>query len=269
MEREVFLINPPKHLPKGKSKAKSHKIGSLLGKEGSLHRPRVYMKGGHWQTSSLAKIARPGVKVNPFRENPGEELMLIGLNPFREVKKVKKHHKVHHNPFMFHTTKKHHKKHHRNPMGIDNSSIKMVSGAVVGGLVTAILPNFVNKFITGANTGMMGYIVKAAITAAGAYGADKIAGKDAAVGFVGGGLVAISGQAVNDFAPSLVTPAPVVTIAPVAAPAVSGFEQHRPLPGYKNLSGFENPRSLGRLPASTDATSKHGFRMYGNALARR
>ncbi len=269
MATEQFLINPPKHAPKKavKSKVIHHKRASvsMLGKEGSLHRPRVYTMGGHWQTSLMAKKAKPGLRINPFKRNPmGEELMFIGANPFREVKKVKKHHskKTHANPFTFHSLGAHkahkHKKsrsrkYHHNPMGVDASSVKPLLGALAGGLATALVPGLLNKVIDGASRGIMGYVTKAVILVGGTFGANKIAGKEAAVGFAGGSLVTTAVQAVNEYMPNLVSgsvaSAPVYTaksVVPVAPATVQGFER---------LSGFEHKGKGAKV-----------FSMYGNPL---
>jgi len=267
MASEQFLVNPPKHAPQKVAKSRAtikHKRASIsmLGKEGSLHRPRVYTMGGHWQTSSAAKVAKPGLRINPFKRNPmGEELMFIGANPFREVKKVKHSKKAHSkSPFTFHSlgAPKAHKKSHRgkyrhNPMGVDASSVKPLLGALAGGLATALVPGLVGNFISGANAGIMGYITKAVILVGGTFGANKIAGKEAAVGFAGGSLVTTAVQAVNEYMPNLVSGSvaaapsyPARMIAPVAvAPvetAVAGFER---LNGFERLDGtkelYSNP----------------------------
>ena len=66
--KEPFLINPPK-----RARTREGRIG----REGSLHRPRVYVRKGRWKTSDRARVARPGRYVNPV----GETLITVGGNP--------------------------------------------------------------------------------------------------------------------------------------------------------------------------------------------
>lgn len=70
--KEPFLINPPKSARKRSKKER-------IGREGSLHRPRVYVRKGRWQTSSKARVAKPSWYVNPI----GETLVTVGGNPMR------------------------------------------------------------------------------------------------------------------------------------------------------------------------------------------
>jgi hypothetical protein len=268
MASENFLVNPPRHMPKSKSKAKKAKhtkwsfpSSSLLGKEGTLHRPRVYTMGGHWQTSLDSRVAKPGMRLNPIRKNPGEELMFIGANPFREVKhmKHKKHHtKKHsykHSPAKSH--KKHGKKHYRHNPVLDGSMVKPVVAALAGGLATMIVPNLLSRFVySGANQGIMGYLVKAGILVGGAYGVNHFMDKNAAIGFASGAGVVIGTEAAVEYMPSIfgagspasVSSAPLLT-APRAAATVAGFER---------LNGFESHSSMGAIDDDG---------LYGNPLA--
>jgi hypothetical protein len=286
MANEPFLINPPKSLPKTKAVKKKNKhtvwhkpSASMLGKEGTLHRPRVYSLGGHWQTSPAAKIARPGLRVNPFKKNPmGEELMFIGLNPFKEVRNVKRksskkrHAKRSYKKNPVHFKRKRHS-FRRNPMtdaiGLDASAstMKPVAAALAGGLATVIVPNLIGRFMPAANTGMMSYLTKIAVLLGGALGANKLAGKSAAIGFAGGSAVVMATQAAADYLPGIMTgsapapaPAPIYLPAPSVAPAaVSGWDDvaeidYDSVGAFESMNGFERETSLGDL-------------FYGNPLA--
>lgn len=68
--KEPFLINPPK-------RARTRK--DRIGREGTLHRPRVYVRKGRWKTSSKARVAKPSWFVNPI----GETLVTVGGNPMQ------------------------------------------------------------------------------------------------------------------------------------------------------------------------------------------
>lgn len=73
---EPFLINPPKSL---RVRKHSRVRGKGLGREGSLHRPRVYVESGRWKTSSQARKVKPDLFLNPV----GETLITVGGNPMR------------------------------------------------------------------------------------------------------------------------------------------------------------------------------------------
>lgn len=82
MAVESFLINPAR---KGKKRATRKKARAKrgIGREGSKHRPVVYSRGGHWTTSSGARLARPDMRLNPL----GGEVVILGANPRRRKRR--------------------------------------------------------------------------------------------------------------------------------------------------------------------------------------
>jgi hypothetical protein len=118
-------------------------------------------------------------------------LILMGLgNPRTErssMAKRRRHHIVRHH-------------HYRsNPFGVDTKKVLVVGGwAIVGGVATRAIPE---NFLSGYNSGVIGYLMNAAIAFGGGYGIHAVGGpawSDSAFGFVVGGVVALAGRIVSD-----------------------------------------------------------------------
>ena len=187
--KENFLINPPKRLKRKVMHSQWRPPDAKkVGTEGSKHRPTIYSHKGHWFTSPLARVARPGHKLNPFRRrrsvrrNPfGEEAMLVGLNPRKGSdmlfgrKRHERSRKHRRNPMQ-------HRKYRRNPMESFQSYIPMVLGAAGG----AVAVRFIPKIAGLATGGLADYGVRIATIVGGGYAVDKFIGKAAGEGFIAG-----------------------------------------------------------------------------------
>lgn len=217
MAREPFLINPPKRAPRRKGKAPRRSLWrppsrSLLGKEGSKHRPTVYSYKGHWFTSSAAKIAKPGLKLNPRRRrryrNPfGAEAMLVGLNPRRRSamsffrrrrRKSNPKRRRHARRYSMNPRRRSSRRYRRNPFSVSGvmntgtSYAPTIAGAIGGMMAVRALPKMLGV------TGIPFYGVQLGVIVGGNFALKKLSSK-AAEGFV----IGAAGTAVYDIAKGL------------------------------------------------------------------
>ena len=206
MALEPFLTNPPKSRPKHKAM------------RGKKHRILAFEHGGVIHTSPLAKLVRPGLKINPFRKlhhrrkfsrNPfGEELMFVGTNPMRGVRTMtmRKHHKKHRKSYKHNPHRKHHsrKRYHRNPMSSMKSLIPAAVSGTVGAFAVRAIPNLLSgvAFISGLGT--IGQLVlKGAVIVGGAKLADKFVKKSGVSdGWVIGSTASVLSELVQGFIPT-------------------------------------------------------------------
>lgn len=87
--------------------------------------------------------------------------------------------------------------HRKNPFGVDTKKLLVTSGwAVVGGVASRAIPE---NLLSAYNTGVIGYVLNAAVAFGGAWALHAI-GKwgDAAFGFAVGGIVETGGRIVTD-----------------------------------------------------------------------
>lgn len=165
--REPFLINPPKRARKRKSR---------IGAEGSLHRPRVYVRKGRWQTSSKARVARPSLYVNPV----GESLITVGGNPMH----------------YFHRR--------RNPIGTGLKGALDIKGwaplalvggasAIVGGVAAPMIP-FVSTLGPWGQVG-----AKVAVAFLGSMAVAKFSNQEYAKAWVIGGLSVVAADILRQY----------------------------------------------------------------------
>jgi len=196
---EPFLINPPKRLRRSSKRRvlTTHwrpPSAKALGGEGTRHRPVVYSRKGHWFTSSAARIARPGHKLNPSRRrrrtsrNPfGAEGMLVGLNPRRSHMKLFGKRRVHHRNRKRHHRRNPARRYRRNPMGTFMGYFPMILGGAAGAVAVRYIPKLAGM----APGGIADYGVKLATIIGGGYMIDRFISKPAADGFVIGSAAII------------------------------------------------------------------------------
>jgi hypothetical protein len=229
--QEPFLINPPARKRAHSPKKGKHFHWSAsralkrIGREGTKHRPVVYTKGGHWQTSYASKIAAPGKRLNPF----GADLLLMGTNP-RKGRHMKRHRRRR-NPA---------RRHRRNPV----ANLTHIVPALISGGVSIFAVNKGSQMLGLIPGSILDYGAKLAIVVGGGWAADKWVSKMASDGWVIAGGATVAWQAIS-------------RLVGIVAPQIAGYGQDSPdlLAAYPDYAAFPDYSGYGY---SMDSVGEYG-----------